>query len=182
MTTLSEDPTAARSKTPVVVGALVIAAISAAYATSVFGLFGAAPVPVSVKQHQYSSPTKTAATNSADMVEKSAKTVPGAATVDAQGAKVLFDRGAAFIDTRIDADWDAGRIPGAVQLELKANFTEGALRKLFRPDAEIVIYCNGETCLRSAEAAVKATGWGFTKVYYFRDGYPSWKTASYPVE
>ena len=182
MTTLSGGPTAARRKTPFVVGALVMAAISAAYATSVFGLLGAAPVSVSVKQLQYSSPTKTAATNSADSVAISAKTAPGATTVDAHGAKVLFDRGAAFIDTRIDADWDAGRIPGAVQLELKANFTDSALRKLYRPDAEIVIYCNGETCLRSAEVAGKAAGWGFTKVFYFRDGYPSWKTASYPVE
>lgn len=182
MTTLSADPTVARNKTPFVVGVLVIAAISALYATSGFGLLGAAPEPVVVKQLQTASSAKPAAINSADGALISAKTVPGATTVDAHAAKVLFDRGAMFIDTRIDADWDAGRIPGAMQLELKANFTESALRKSFRSDAEIVIYCNGETCLRSAEAAAKAVGWGFTKVFYFRDGYPSWKTASYPVE
>lgn len=182
MTTLSDDPNAVPSKVPFVVGALVIAAISALYATSGLGWFSAAPEAVTVKHLAQSPPAKTATTTSPGAAPISAKTVPGATTVDARAAKLLFDRGAAFIDTRIDADWEAGRIPGAVQLELKAHFTEAALRKSFKTDAEIVIYCNGETYLRSAEAAVNAAGWGFTKVFYFRDGYPSWKAASYPIE
>jgi len=46
----------------------------------------------------------------------------------------------------------------------------------------IVIYCNGEDCLRSAKASKMAIGWGFTKIYYYRDGFPAWKKAGYPIE
>jgi hypothetical protein len=31
-------------------------------------------------------------------------------------------------------------------------------------------------------ACEKALGWGYGQVYYFRDGYPAWKTAGLPVE
>ena len=185
MTTFSADPIVGPRRSRVVGGVLVFVAAAAflLYYTSGFGLIGSAPDPVSMQVTAKAGTSKSiAAPVSTDASAVSPKAVAGATTVDAQAARVLFDRGAGFIDTRIDADWEAGRIPGAVHLELKSNFTDGALRRLFRTDAELVIYCNGESCLRSAEAAVKALGWGFTKVYYFRDGYPAWKAASHPLE
>lgn len=121
-----------------------------------------------------------AAVPAADKVSPEA--VDGATTVDAAQAKALFDKGVAFVDVRSNKDWDAGRIPGAAHLELKKVFSDEALGKVVGKDKEVCIYCNGPKCLRSSEASVSAVGWGYKKVYYFRDGYPAWQTAGYPVE
>jgi rhodanese-related sulfurtransferase len=114
--------------------------------------------------------------------EVSPMTVNGATTVDTAQAKALFDKGALFVDVRSDKDWAAGRIPDAIHLELKKVFSEETLGKDAKKDDAIVIYCNGESCLRSSEASVKAVGWGFTKIQYYRDGFPAWKAAGYPTE
>ena len=108
--------------------------------------------------------------------------VPGATTVDTAKAKELFDKEALFLDVRKDSDWDAGRIPGAEHLELKKVFTADSLGGLIKKDEPVVIYCNGHSCLRSSAASASAVGWGFSKVYYYRDGFPAWKGAGLPVE
>jgi len=109
-------------------------------------------------------------------------TVEGAKTVSAAEAKALFDKGAVFLDVRSDKDWGAGRIPDAVHIELKKKLNEGSMGKEVKKDQEVVVYCNGESCLRSSKASAMAVGWGYSKVYYFRDGFPAWKAAGYPVE
>jgi rhodanese-related sulfurtransferase len=112
----------------------------------------------------------------------SPQSVPGVTTIDTAQAKILFDRGAIFIDVRSDADWAAGRIPGAVHLELEKVYTEASLGAVARQDQEVVVYCNGTKCPRSSQAAASAVSWGFTKVYYYRLGFPDWQGADYPVE
>ena len=106
----------------------------------------------------------------------------GATSVSAAEAKALFDKGVIFVDVRSDKDWGAGRIPDAVHIELKKVLNEETMGKEVKKDQEVVIYCNGPSCLRSSKACVKAVGWGYKKVYYFREGYPAWKSAGYPVE
>jgi len=108
--------------------------------------------------------------------------VAGATTVDTAKARALFDEEAAFIDVRKNSDWDAGRVPGAIHIELKKVFSEETLGAEVKKDEAVVIYCNGTSCLRSSAAAAKAVGWGFSKVYYYRDGFPAWKAAGNPVE
>ena len=49
-------------------------------------------------------------------------------------------------------------------------------------DEAVVMYCNGHNCMRSSKASAMAVGWGYSKIYYFRDGFPAWKDAGYPVE
>jgi len=109
-------------------------------------------------------------------------TVDGAKTVNAAEAKALFDKGTVFVDTRKSKDWDAGRIPDALHLDVKKVFSEATLGKEVKKSDAVVMYCNGESCLRSSKASKMAVGWGFTNVYYFRDGFPAWKAANYPVE
>jgi len=109
-------------------------------------------------------------------------TVEGAKSVTASEAKTLFDKGVIFLDVRSDKDWNAGRIPDAIHIELKKQLNEASMGKEIKKTDPVVIYCNGASCTRSSKAAVKAVGWGYSKVYYFRDGYPAWKTAGYPVE
>lgn len=108
--------------------------------------------------------------------------IDGATTVDTAKAKALFDKGVIFVDVRKDKDWNAGRVPDAVHIELKKVLSEATLSKEVKKDQEAVIYCNGEKCLRSSKASARAVGWGFSKIYYYRDGFPAWKAAGHPVE
>jgi rhodanese-related sulfurtransferase len=112
----------------------------------------------------------------------SPETVPSATTVSAAEAKKLFDEGVPFVDVRKDSDWEAGRVPEAYHIELKKVFSESELAKVVKNDEPVVFYCNGPKCMRSSKASAMAVKWGFTKVHYFRDGFPSWKAAEYPVE
>jgi len=109
-------------------------------------------------------------------------TVSGANTIDTPKAKALFDQEVAFLDVRKDSDWDAGRIPGAIHIELKKKLNAESMAGEIGKNEPVVIYCNGPSCMRSSKATAKAVGWGYTKVYYYRDGFPAWKAASYPVE
>ena len=109
-------------------------------------------------------------------------TVDGAKTVTTEEAKKLFDDGVLFIDVRKDKDWNAGRISDAVQLNIKTVLSEETMTAEMKKSDPAVIYCNGERCLRSSDACKKAVAWGFTNIYYYRDGFPAWKTAGYPVE
>lgn len=109
-------------------------------------------------------------------------TVNGATTVTVDDAVALFDQGVVFVDVRKDSDYDAGRVPGAVHLDVKAAFTESSLLEHVSKDQPVVIYCNGHACMRSSQASEMAVGWGFQKVHYLRDGYPAWEAAGFPVE
>jgi rhodanese-related sulfurtransferase len=115
-------------------------------------------------------------------VEVSPQTIPGAVSVDASKAKQLFDQGALFVDVRRDSDWENARIPDALHLELKTVFSKESLLEEAATTTPIVIYCNGEKCLRSSKATILAVEWGFKNIHYFRDGFPAWKQASFPVE
>jgi len=110
------------------------------------------------------------------------KTVPGATTIDVAEARKLFEAEIPFIDVRKDKDWDAGRVPGAYHLDVKKALTRESLGEIVKPDETVVFYCNGPKCHRSSKAAAMAVSWGYTKVKYFRDGFPAWKGAGNPVE
>ncbi len=116
--------------------------------------------------------------------EVSPETVPGATTIDGARAKQMFDNGALFVDTRSNNDWEAGRIPGAVHLELKTVYNEESLMAETDTgkDEILVMYCNGTKCMRSSKATAKAVDWGFKNVYYYRLGFPDWKSRGYPTE
>jgi TolB-like protein/rhodanese-related sulfurtransferase len=117
----------------------------------------------------------------ADSSAESLREVAGATTVDAIAARALFDRGATFVDVRTRNRWDTGHPPGAILLDLKKDFNETNLSAVVGKDQEVVIYCQGPKCLRASRACAEAVSWGFTNVYYFRDGFPGWKAAGNPV-
>ena len=108
--------------------------------------------------------------------------IQGAKTVNTQEVKKLYDNGALFVDVRSNKDWSSGRVPDAMHIELKKVFSNKSLSEEASMEEAIVIYCNGEKCLRSSKATVLAVSWGFKKVFYYRDGFPAWKKAGYPVE
>ncbi|MGH6920995.1 MAG: rhodanese-like domain-containing protein, partial [Geminicoccaceae bacterium] len=114
--------------------------------------------------------------------EVSPTETPGATTVDAAAAKTMFDRGVRFVDVRADGDRSLGYIPGDIHLNLDGAFGRESLSAVVGKDQEVVIYCMGPRCLRSSQACAKAVSWGFTQVFYFREGFPAWKAAGHPFE
>lgn len=113
--------------------------------------------------------------------------VPGATTVDAAKAHELWEARAWFVDPRKVEQFEAGHIPGALNIEYapsKPNqpLTAEALEKEVPKNEPVVFYCNAEKCDRSSWGAALALEWGWKEVYYFRDGYPAWTKAGYPVQ
>jgi rhodanese-related sulfurtransferase len=117
-----------------------------------------------------------------ELVENTVETVAGATTVDNAAAKQLFDQGAVFVDLRKANAWDAGRVPGAVHLDFKDQFSKESLEKTAKKSDAVVFYCSGVKCPRSSAACEQALSWGYSKVYYYREGFPGWQKAGYPVE
>ena len=113
----------------------------------------------------------------------SAETVEGAKTIDAQEAKALWLKGATFIDTRSSSDWETGRIPGALHINVKnPEFNPDYIGQYVAKDQPEVSYCNAELCHRAQKGAELLVKFGYTQVYYFRRGFPSWKNAHFPDE
>jgi len=127
--------------------------------------------------------SETADVNFRDLVIRSAGIfdVEGAVKVDAAGAKALFVGGVVFIDSRSKGSYSREHIPNAINLHTETSMTKKALSELVGLDEEVVFYCGGEDCPLSANACAKALVWGYTKVYYFAGGFPSWKNAGYPI-
>jgi len=112
----------------------------------------------------------------------SPESISGATTVNATKAKSLFDKGVLFVDVRSNKDWAAGSISKAIHIELKKDFSASSLGKHAKKDSPVVFYCNGTNCLRSSKASAKAVEWGYSKIFYFRNGFPAWKSAGYATK
>lgn len=109
--------------------------------------------------------------------------VAGAKTVDLTQAKALFDQGAVFIDVRDTQSWSLGHIDGSVNLDFNASeFAVLYISEELDRSTPIVFYTDSPLNVRSAMASYFASSWGYSNVYYFREGFYSWMAADYPVQ
>ncbi|MEO5337891.1 MAG: metalloregulator ArsR/SmtB family transcription factor [Magnetospirillum sp. WYHS-4] len=83
-----------------------------------------------------------------------------------------------LLDVRPPEEFDAGHLPGAVNIPLR-DLEEhlAALPEEF----EVVAYCRGTWCVLSFEAVAKLRRQG-RAARRLEDGYPEWKAAGLPVE
>lgn len=107
--------------------------------------------------------------------------VDGAKTISLKEARKLFKDNILFIDVRIDERWEKGRIASALHLDHR-GITKEKVKKFASADTPMVLYCDGVECGVSAKVAKQLVDWGYTKVHYFRGGYPVWRNAGYPTE
>lgn len=114
--------------------------------------------------------------------EEAPLTIDGSTHVTIDEAAVLFDEGAAFLDVRPVSAFDAGRVPGAINLSVADALTEAALAEYVATGDPVVVYCNGIRCGLSAQAIPMLVSWGYTEIYYMREGFPGWEAAGMPVE
>ena len=109
--------------------------------------------------------------------------VDGAETVGLEKAHQLYKEGAVFIDVRDGQAWSSGHIDGAVHLDFSTNeFSVLYVSEDLDRETPVVFYTSSPLNIRSAMATFFAANWGYTKVYYFRDGFYSWMAADYPVD
>ena len=120
-------------------------------------------------------------------------TLTGTKVVSAEDVVKLQASGAAIIDTRVASEYAEGHIKGALSVPYReksdkavnfdASQDEFSLAKLPpAKDAAIVMYCNGPECWKSFKASTAAIKGGYTNLYWYRDGFPNWKSKGLAFE
>jgi rhodanese-related sulfurtransferase len=119
--------------------------------------------------------------------------LPGASVVDAHTVAQLMQRGASLVDTRNDAEYKAGHLPGAAlvpyveksakEADFDAKLDQFDLSKLTKDRrADLIFSCNGPECWKSFKASNAAIKAGYSRVYWFRGGFPEWRGAGLEVK
>lgn len=109
--------------------------------------------------------------------------VPGTTRVSAEQAVelILANPRMVIIDSRHAEEFAKGHIDGAVNLLDTDTSPETLAKHLAGKDAPVLLYCNGERCLRSSNAAKTAVNAGYKKVYWFRGGWMEWVEKKMPI-
>jgi rhodanese-related sulfurtransferase len=77
--------------------------------------------------------------------------------------------------------FDAGHIPGAIQLNVSDVDTHAATL-LPDPSAEIVVYCSNEVCSNSHQVAIALMARGYQNVAVFKAGKQAWQQSGLALE
>ncbi len=102
--------------------------------------------------------------------------------------EALLAKGARYIDTRNAEEFGAGHVPGAtlvpyVEKSAKDPGYDAAqdqfdVQRLGADKAQVLVFgCNGPECWKSFKASHAALKAGYTHVYWFRTGFPSWRAS-----
>lgn len=120
-------------------------------------------------------------------------TLTGVKVVGADEVKKLLDSGVPVIDTRVAAEFAEKTIKGARNVPYKEKSAKEPgfdpsqdqfdLAKLpADKNAPIVFFCNAGECWKSYKASVVASKAGYSKVNWFRGGFPEWSTKGLPTQ
>jgi len=95
----------------------------------------------------------------------------------------LRDGSALVLDTRSRAEFDAGHIPGARNLDAAPAAQVAAVTALTGGDKSkaMVLYCNGPYCQASRRLGEQLADAGFTNVKRYQLGIPVWRALGGPV-
>ena len=110
--------------------------------------------------------------------------IEGIEIVTVDQARKLYDSGGyIFVDARSREDYEQGHIKGAVSLPV-GLFEEkiAAFLERYPPEASIVTYCSGRTCLDSHHLAESLMEFGYDKISVLIDGFPGWEAEGHPIE
>ena len=98
--------------------------------------------------------------------------------------RILADGSAIVLDTRTRAEFDAGHIPGARNLDAPAGAQVAAVERMVSGDKSkaLVLYCNGPYCQASRRLADQLVATGYTNVRRYQLGIPIWRALGGPTE
>jgi rhodanese-related sulfurtransferase len=92
----------------------------------------------------------------------------------AEAARLLNDH-AAFIDARAAEDFEAGHVPGAISLSVKASPTKVDQTMSSIPkEARIVVYCQSRGCTFAEQMAILLLDRGYQDVSIYKGGWVEW--------
>ena len=120
-------------------------------------------------------------------------TLAGVKLVSAEQVKGMLDSGVPLIDTRVAAEYAEKTIKGAKSVPYKEKSAKAAdfdasqdhfdLGKLPGDKAApLVFFCNAGECWKSYKASVVALKAGYTKIHWFRGGFPEWSSKGLPTQ
>lgn len=90
-----------------------------------------------------------------------------------------------FVDARSDEPYQAGRIPGALQLDhYRLDYYIGAVLPRVQSADTAIVYCNGGDCDDSIRVCQELENFGVPRanLRLFKTGWESWMAAGLPVE
>lgn len=127
------------------------------------------------------------------IAEETPASLQGVSVVSAEQVKDLMAKGVPVVDTRVANEFAEAHIKGAISVPYKEKSAKSAsfnasedtfdLSKLpADKNSDIVFYCNSGTCWKSYKASAVAVKAGYSKVHWFRGGYPEWKGKGLPTE
>ena len=120
-------------------------------------------------------------------------TLQGVKVISAQEAKPMLDRGVAFIDARVAAEYAEKTIKGAKNVPYREKSAKSVdfdraqdqfdLGKLPADKATpVVFFCNAGECWKSYKASVLARDAGWKQVHWLRGGMPEWTAKGLPTQ
>lgn len=109
--------------------------------------------------------------------------VTGTTLVNAEQALelILANSKMAIIDSRHAEEYAKGHIEGAINLLDNDTSATSLARYIRHKNAPILLYCNGERCMRSSNAATIAVNAGYKNIYWFRGGWAEWVEKKMPI-
>jgi len=111
------------------------------------------------------------------------ETLDGAKIVKTQGLYelVMSQEKLVIIDSRLYKEYNKGHIQGSISLQ--DNLMSENKLKDYVPtkSTPLLFYCNGIRCFRSYNASNKALKWGYTNIYWYREGWKDWKKKGMPI-
>lgn len=134
-----------------------------------------------------------ALTASAALAAETPAALAGVKSVSADEVKKMLDSGVPVIDTRVAAEYAEKTIKGALSVPYKEKSSKDTgfdpaqdqfdLGKLpANKGAPVVFFCNAGECWKSYKASVVALKAGYTKVNWFRGGFPEWTSKGLPTQ
>jgi rhodanese-related sulfurtransferase len=130
---------------------------------------------------------------SAAMAAETPASLAGVKSVSAEEVKKMLDSSVPVIDTRVAAEYAEKTIKGAISVPYKeksskepgfdASQDQFDLSKLpANKAAPLVFFCNAGECWKSYKASVVAQKAGYTKINWFRGGFPEWSSKGLPTQ
>jgi rhodanese-related sulfurtransferase len=130
---------------------------------------------------------------SAALAAETPASLPGVKSVSAEEVKKMLDSGVPVIDTRVAAEYAEKTIKGAISVPYKeksakepgfdASQDQFDLAKLpGNKSAPLVFFCNAGECWKSYKASVVAQKAGYSKISWFRGGFPEWSSKGLPTQ
>jgi len=121
------------------------------------------------------------------------ESLAGTKLVSAEAVVAAQAAGTPVIDTRVASEYAEGHIKGAISVPYREKSAKAVdfdasqdsfnLAKLPADKAAaLVMYCNGPDCWKSYKASVGAIKAGYTKIEWYRGGFPDWKAKGLPIE